>query len=81
MSEEIHGFEYYIVGVVPVKVPLDNYGRYMGALIPDRETRRLKIATDYLGYVMEGEDVIEIDEERFEEESEKFYDKKPKKFW
>lgn len=82
MSEdEIHGFEYYIVGVVPVKVLLDNYGRYMGARIPDRQTRSLIKAARYLGYVMDGEDVVEIDEDRFKEECKKFYDTKPKKFW
>jgi len=80
MEDEIKGFEYYIVGVVPVQVVIGTYG-YMGARIPDQETGRLKKAARYLSYVKDGQDVVEIDEDRFEEECEKFLASKPKKHW
>lgn len=71
MSDEIHGCEYYIVGAIPVMVVLDDKGRYMGARIPDRDTGSLKKSALYLGYAMD--DGVEIDEDRFSEACEAFY--------
>lgn len=73
MSDEIHDFRYFIVGDTPVKLALDEQGRYMGTLGPDKASGAFKIEMKYFQDVMDGDDANEVDINRFDEICEEYF--------
>jgi hypothetical protein len=66
-------YEYYAVGLKPVRVGYDALDRKFMAEVPDRNAGALVIDNEYLGDIDKGEEVREIDQTEFEAMCERIY--------
>lgn len=75
-KEEIFGFEYFMVGVVPVAVPLSAKHERMGAMVPNPKTRTLEIDMRFLDDVSNmGYEVTRLEKDAFDTACEAYYKK------
>ncbi|MCB1680777.1 MAG: hypothetical protein KDI65_02475 [Alphaproteobacteria bacterium] len=73
-EQEIFGFEYFMVGVVPVAAPLNSQGDIVGTMTPSKKTGKLEIDMRFfLAVHDEGYDVVRLEKDAFEEACEKYY--------
>lgn len=77
--DEISGFEYFMVGVVPVAVPLSVKQERMGTMVPNPKTRMLEIDMRFLDDVSNmGYEVTRLDKDAFDAACEAYYRKNAK---
>lgn len=77
--DEISGFEYFMVGVVPVAVPLSAKQERMGTMVPNPKTRTLEIDMRFLDDVANmGYEVTRLDKDAFDAACEAYYLKNPR---
>ena len=71
-----YNYKYYLLGdSVPVQVVFNARGHKVGACVPDRETRSLKIAHEYMSRIEISYEVDEIDAATFEALCQRYYDR------